>query len=453
MSESPYYIAELKAGEKGGFAPRGAVKALWQSRDFETIVSGPAETGKTWGCLQYADALLWKYPGAQGVICRKKYTYLIGSAVRTYLRILGPDSPVRAFGGEKPQWFDYPNGSRMWIAGLDNPGKALSSERDFIYVNQAEELSIEDWETLTTRATGRGSVMPYTRMFGDCNPGNPRHWIKAREKAGKLKLLESRHRDNPSLYTDAFELTPQGERTMGILDGLTGARRLRLRDGKWASNEGLVYETFDAAIHVIPSSKFNRASIRRYVAGVDWGYTEPGAIEVFGVDGDGRMYRVAEVYYSRKLIGWWVEQAKRLASLYPIDTFSCDPAEPAYIEAFRSADLPAEPAFNDIAPGVQAVQNRLTVQEDGRARLYFVDGSDSEVDEVLTDAKKPSGMREEMDSYAWPKTPDGKPNKEIPEDKDNHGCDAGRYAVTLVDDTGAETASLDSGFYHLTPSN
>src|SRR6478672_216879 len=94
-----YAIAELREDQEGGFCPRGAVKSLWQSRDFETIVSGPAETGKTWGCLQYVDALLWKYPGAQGVMARKTYAALVGSALRTYRRILGNETPVKAYGG------------------------------------------------------------------------------------------------------------------------------------------------------------------------------------------------------------------------------------------------------------------------------------------------------------------------------------------------------------------
>jgi hypothetical protein len=445
--DPPYVIAELREDQSGGFAPRGAAKQLWQTRDFETMVSGPAETGKTWGCLQYADALLWKYPGAQGVLCRKKYTYLIGSAVRTYLRVLGPQSPVTAYGGEKPQWFDYPNGSRMWVVGMDNPGKALSSERDFIYVNQAEELSLEDWETLGTRCTGRGAVMPYTRLFGDCNPGQPQHWIMGRKASGRLRMLESRHRDNPSLYADDGTVTPQGTRTIEILQSLTGARRLRLYEGKWAKAEGLVYEAFDAAIHVIGPDPVPH--VRRWVAGVDWGFTEPGTIQLCGIDGDGRMYRVSEIYRSRKLIDWWVDRAKELHAEHRIETFACDPAEPAYIEAFRAAGLPVTEAFNDISPGVQGVQKRLEVQPDNRPRLQLVEQDPDGADEVLQAAKKPLGLIDEMDAYSWPKTREGKPNKEVPEDKDNHACDALRYAVAYVDGLGEQPVDFDSGGYVL----
>lgn len=428
-----YVIAELKLGETGGFSPRGALKELWKSRDFETIVSGPAETGKTWGCLNYVDALLWKYPGAQGVMVRKVLGTLVGSAVRTYLRIIGPNSPIRAYGGEHPQWFDYPNGSRLWLAGMDKPGKALSSERDFVYICQAEELALEDFETLTTRATGRGAVMPYTRVFGDCNPGSPQHWIMSRSKAGRLRMLESRHTDNPTLYDDAGNITEQGKRTMSILDSLTGARRLRLRDGKWAKAEGLVYEEFDRARHVISRAKFDSLNIRRFVGAQDWGYTNPGVSQIWGIDGDGRMFLTREIYMSQRTIDWWIEEAGKLNAKYHPEAWACDPAEPAFIEQFRQSRIPVQQAFNDIMPGVSAVQQRIKSAGDGRPRIYVVEGCNEEIDEALAEAKQPLSSLDESESYSWPKAQDGKVLKEVPADKDNHGMDAWRYAVAYVD--------------------
>lgn len=449
MPEVQYIIAELREGETGGYAPRGAAKTLWQTRDFECFLAGPAETGKTWGCLQYADALLWKYAGAHGVMCRKTYASLVGTAVRTYLRVLGPGTPVRAFGGEQPRWFDYPNGSRLWLAGMDNPGKALSSERDFIYINQAEELALGDFETLTTRTTGRGAVMPYTRIFGDCNPGPPHHWIKARAAAGTLRLLESRHRDNPTLYDDAGRLTEQGKRTMSVLDALTGVRRLRLRDGKWAAAEGLVYEDFDAAVHVVPAADV--PTCRRFVAGVDWGFTNPGVIGVWAVDGDERAYLVREIVRTRQTIGFWVATAKAIDTQYRPETFVCDPAEPAYIEQFRGAGLNVTEGFNDIEAGCNAVRERLKPVGDGRPRLFVSDAAlpPDERDEGMVDARLPCGLVEEMGSYSYPKGTDGRPVKEKPVDKDNHSADAARYMTAYLDDVAGERVEFGGGGFVL----
>jgi PBSX family phage terminase large subunit len=438
-----YAIAELKDTETGGFAPRGAVKTLWQSRDFETIVSGPAETGKTWGSLQYADALLWKYPRAHGVMLRKTYADLVASCLRTYLRILGPDTPVKAYGGERPQWFDYPNGSRLWVAGLDNAGKVLSTERDFFYVNQAEETTLEDWETMTTRATGRGAVMPYTRVFGDCNPGPPQHWIRQRQSSGRLRLIESRHEDNPTLYDDTGHITAQGVRSISVLDALTGARKQRLRYGKWAQSEGAVYEDYDEAVHLIDPRDFP-ADWRR-IRCVDFGYTNPFVCQWWAIDPDGRMYLYREIYKTRTLVEDHAKEILRLSGdeKYEATISDHDAEDRATLHRHGIYTVPAAKA---ITPGIEVVSARLKKAGD-RPRLFLVRNAVVERDERLADSKLPQCTTEEIGDYSYPKGVDGKPVKEDPIKVNDHGMDAMRYAVAYIDGLGetVDPSVLDNG--------
>ena len=91
------------------------------------MLSGPAETGKTFAVLYKVDTFLRSYPGAQVTIARKVRATMYGSVLKTYDRIRAIKGGVMPFGGQMPEWYDYPNGSRLWVAGLDNPGKALSS--------------------------------------------------------------------------------------------------------------------------------------------------------------------------------------------------------------------------------------------------------------------------------------------------------------------------------------
>lgn len=432
-----YAIVELAPGQRGGFVARGGARELWRCKNHEVMLSGPSETGKTYAALNKLNALLWKYPGSQAAVVRKTRTSIYTSVLRTYKTVIGAaakggGSPVTFFGGEKPEWADYPNGSRVFFGGMDDPGKVLSSERDFIYVNQAEELTLADWETLTTRCTGRAANAPYSQIFGDCNPGAPTHWILHRDS---LTLLESRHEDNPTLFGDDGAITDRGRRTLEILDNLTGTRRQRLRFGRWVQAEGVVYEEWDRAVHLwgdpLPAFK-------RYVASVDWGFTNPGVLLVFGIDGDGRMFLVREHYRSGQLIGWWAAKAKDVRAEFRPEAFVCDPAEPSFLEEFRAAGCNAVPGFNAIPPGIQAVKARLSRAADDRPRLYVAKGCLAERDETLASAKQPTSIVEEFDLYVWPKGQDGKPVKEKPVDKDNHGLDALRYAVAYVDRLGAE---------------
>lgn len=193
------------------------------------------------------------------------------------------------------------------------------------------------------------------------------------------------------------------------------------------------YETFSEAVHIVET--FDISRIRRFVAGVDWGFTNPGVISVYAVDGDMRKTLIEEVYRTRRLIEWWTDQAVALRDKYSIEAFYCDPAEPAYIEQFRQAGVPAVEGFNSIIPGINTVKEHLAIADDGRPRLQFLRTACKEIDPALEDAKLPVSTLEEITAYAYPKAPDGKPVKELPVDMYNHGMDAMRYAVTGADNT------------------
>ncbi|HEX2881987.1 MAG TPA: hypothetical protein VHO25_20855 [Polyangiaceae bacterium] len=441
LEEKPAFLRALRARRltesqlvrtSREFVAYGASAELFNLKDPQLIISGPAETGKTIACLHLLDSLAFKYPGMQGAIIRKTYRSMPGSVLQTFeKKVLKEGDGVTKRGGEKPEWFDYPNGSRLWVGGMDNPAKVLSSERDVIYVNQTEELTLDEWETLTTRATGRAGNMPYAQVIGDCNPGAFSHWIKGCANDGKLRLLESRHEDNPTLYDQETKLiTPQGERSLEALDRLTGVRYLRLRKGLWAAAEGSVYDTFDRLVHI----KDEADSVPvYYLAGVDWGFTNPGVIQVWGIDSDKRMIRVREVYKSKKTIDWWILQAVNIREIYNC-TFVCDPSEPGYIQQFRNAGLAVVEAFNDISLGINNVQQRLGAGPDKRTRIVFLRDALVERDEELAGKHKPTCAEEEIEAYVWPKGADGKALKEVPMDDNNHAMDAMRYVAAHVDD-------------------
>lgn len=250
-------VYTLKSGKpgKGTYTPWGEVRKFFTCKDPEVIASGPADTGKTLGALWRVHVLASKYSGASIVIARKQLTDVYPSVLQTLLRkVLGITNisdvssygtKVDIYGGEKPQWIDYPNGSRIWIAGMDKSTKILSSEHDIIYVNQAEQLDLDDWEVCTTRTSGRAGNLPFSQTIGDANPRHPLHWIKQRSKDGTLTLFDTTHRDNPDIYNPfTGDLTPEGERRLGALKKLTGTRFLRLFKGLWVQPEGAIYSTF-----------------------------------------------------------------------------------------------------------------------------------------------------------------------------------------------------------------
>lgn len=270
--------AELERRRRAAFVPYGSNREAWESTDKEALISGPAGTGKSRVWLQslHRDAL--NYPGMRGLIVRKTRASISTSALVTFEQhVLGVGHPLITpnIRREHRTAYRYDNGSEIGIAGMDNPTRIMSTEYDKIYVQEAIELSLDEYESLTTRL--RNGVMPYQQLCADTNPSFPTHWLKQRCDAGVTRLIFARHEDNPRLYshlTGAW--TDEGLSYLATLDRLTGIRRDRLRFGKWTQAEGIIYDNWDEATNVSSDAEYNPSL--PILWGVDDGYAAGGGI-------------------------------------------------------------------------------------------------------------------------------------------------------------------------------
>jgi len=403
---------------------RGDNKAAIECQDMEVLLIGPAETGKTLAWLWKLHRIACKYERASIVLARKTLTSTYSTVLQSFQEMIlerhfgEENSPVYQYGGEnRPSRFIYPNRSSIWVAGLDKSTKVLSAQHDLIYVNQVEELELDDWEVLTTRTTGRAGHIRYPQTVGDANPSYPRHWMYTREG---ITRLFSWHKDNPNLW-DGENWTEQGERTRAQLQKLTGVRFQRLFEGKAAQAEGVVYEQYNEARHRVYEKDL--PPMQRYVGGQDWGYTNPGFLGVFGIGWDGHVYLVAQVYRTGEGIQWWAERARELNEEFHMESVQCDPAQPAYIAEYVKAGIRAESAFNDVLPGITNVQERLD-----QDRLFFVRDNLRHADPELERDHLPMCIEDELPAYVWA---DNK--KDTPVKENDHGLDGLRYACSRID--------------------
>ncbi|MDE2105869.1 MAG: phage terminase large subunit [Patescibacteria group bacterium] len=408
------------------YHPLGAARDLFTRREPEVLLAGPAGTGKSRACLEKLHLCALKYPGMRGLIVRKTHSSLTVSGLVTYRqKVLHPLDGVVFFGGSavEPPAFRYPNGSTLLVGGMDKPSKIMSTEFDISYAQEATELFEADWESITTRL--RNGMMPYQQLIADCNPDAPMHWLKRRADRGATLLLESRHEDNPSLTADY----------LAKLDALTGVRYQRLRLGRWAAAEGLVYE-FDRAVHLIDRRELPKEWRRIRV--VDFGYSNPFVCQWWAIDGDGRLYLYRELYRTQRLVEDHARDIARLSAgeSYEATIADHDAEDRATLNRHGIATSPAHKA---VSPGIQAVQKRLAVAGDGKPRLFVLRDALIGRDETLAESRKPYCTEQEFDSYVWPKGQDGKAVKEAPVKMDDHGMDALRYAVAYVDLVGPVT--------------
>lgn len=414
---------------------RNKVKEFWHYQGHEAILSGPYETGKTFAALSKLHALLCLFPGSRALMVRKTYSSLTTSAAITLEQKVFPlpinhsKSPIRKLGGSSPSEYNYPNRSVIVLGGMDNADKFLSAEFDFIYVNQAEELVLDDWEKLVGRATGRAGNAPYPQVMGDCNPGPPTHWILSRSP---LQMFPSRHEDNPRLYDDlAGKWTKEGERTMRILDSLTGIRYKRGRLGLWAAAEGQIYE-FEHEIHHI--NRFPIPNDWRRFRVVDFGLTNPFVCQWWAVDNDERMYMYREIYMTGRTVRRHAEQINNLSEGEDIQITVCDhDAEDR--ATLEENGIPTIPASKAVTVGIEKTQERIAKAGDGKPRIYFLRDSLVETDLERQSVHRPVCTTDEFGGYVWapPETRTGESRPDTPVKKDDHGMDAMRYAVMFVD--------------------
>ena len=292
------------------------------------------------------------------------------------------------------------------------------------YIPEAIELTEDEFEKLTTRL--RHGVMPYQQAIADTNPSSPTHWLKKRCDAGLCRIIHSDHTDNPTLWDRKNECwTPFGAKYIAKLDMLTGARKQRLRYGKWVQAEGVIYENWNEATNVVDSFPIPK-EWRRFIT-IDFGFNEPFVAAWFALDNDDHLYLYREYVKTKTLVEDHADAIAAYCADEPWpEAIICDHDAEGRATLEKHLGRSTTAAKKEILAGIQFVESRLAVQGDGKPRFMIFRDALLFKDTNMDEDKKPIGLIEEMPEYVWLKTNPDKP-KEQPMDKNNHSCDVLRY--------------------------
>lgn len=460
-------MAQIVNGQRV-YDPRGAVLQLQccyqPGKMQEILLEGPRGTGKTRGALEWAHRLAGGYPGdgypgSQILFVRKTLKSMRETVQKTFEdEVLGNGHPVVTGSTAKREHreiYEYPEvideqgvGHRSYIrlGGMDNPSKFLSSEWHFIFCFQAEELELEDWETLLSslHRAKHAWVAPFEQLIADVNPARKGHWLNKRfapdecRKHGRTRLF-SKHVDNPSL-------TPEYLRNLAAL---TGARRDRWYLGLWVSEEGLIYPNWDPAKHLIPQEALPK--IESSIGVLDWGINAPGCFQVWGSDADKRVYRLAEIYKTGWTLDKWAWAIGPLQRTWGFREITADPSRVRdsgplleSMLADQAIYVSVTKAANDLETGLNLVRQLLDPDESGIPRMRFVrDALCYGQDEELADNRKPTCAEEEIEDYCWARVAD-EGNRVLDRPDRNcadHAMDTTRYAAMRLFKQGFDVIS------------
>ncbi len=253
------------------------------------------------------------------------------------------------------------------------------------------------------------------------------------QKMGKrpdVELIQAASWENPYHYLSdetarRFKMTTMDKRRFDMIYG-----------GDWGKMAGLVYDCFDDESNQIEA--FELPTGTRFVAGVDWGYTDPFVLKVRAITPDGRHYGVSEFYKTGMVISDMIQIAKQKKEVFGISQFYCDPSQPGLIEEFCRNGLPAVGSENDIMRGVHLHYELLKT----RRLKYFKDSHPYTLDEY--------------EAYHYPNEdelgPDDNSKELKPVGQGDHAMDADRYITLMTYRSGTKLAPkvVDEGPKQLT---
>lgn len=314
----------------------------------------------------------------------------------------------------------------------------MGSEYDYIYVNQPEEISEEDWQFLISRANGRRDVAPYPQLMGDPNPQHEKHWIKLGgyefengQQIGvgdRWRLIKSIYTDNPTIWDPKLQCyTKLGEELMKRLEqSLNPVMARRLIAGEWCSFEGLVYgEVWNRAKHIIPRAEYDITNWKRYWA-IDFGYTDPFVCLMFAKHPEQNIYVCyREIFMTGRTIYEHAASIQDATIGEPRPELIIADRNPESIQVLINAlglnIISAKKGAGSVRSGVNIMIDMI--QND---QLLYMEDALFEEDQALMQEKRARSFVQEIENYRWDPNKMGEQVIAV----DDHALDAARYLFT-----------------------
>jgi len=285
-----------------------------------TCLQGGTRSSKTYSLCQLFIVKALKETGKVFTICRKTLPALKGTAYRDILELLKKLEIYSEEFHNKSELSYTLNNNLIEFISVDQPQKIRGRKRDYLWLNEANEFTYEDYQQLILRTVGK--------IYLDYNPSDPYSWIYD-------KVIT---RDDCTFIKSTYKANP-------FLDKDTVAEIERLRDldpdywqvyglGEIGSIQTMIFRAFNLVDEV-------QGRLVGY--GLDFGFTNsPSALVAIYVK-DNDLY-IKELLYEKRLTNTDLAQKIKDLGISRQDEIVCDSAEPKAIEELYRSGLNAKPA-------------------------------------------------------------------------------------------------------------
>lgn len=174
-------------------------KHLLNSKKKIIVEQGGTRSGKTFNILLY---LIFNYclrhKNKTITIARKTFPSVRATVMRDFIDILKQHNFYREELHNKSSSEYILNNNLIEFISVDQPQKIRGRKREFLFINEANELDYEDWQQLIFRTT--------EKIIIDYNPSDEYHWIYDKVLTrDDVEFYKTTYKDNPFLNNSIIE--------------------------------------------------------------------------------------------------------------------------------------------------------------------------------------------------------------------------------------------------------
>ena len=353
-----------------------------------SVHQGGTRSGKTFNILIWLVITLLRSENKVVTICRKTLPALKGTAYRDFLAILDMMELYNIANHNKTE-LTYNIGSNLVeFISLDQPQKVRGRKRDMLFINEANEITQEDWRQLTMRTNCKAIL--------DYNPSDEFHFIYDEILTrDDCDFTRTTYLDNPFLSKAIVreierykEVDPNYWRVYGL--------------GERGASEATIFKNFEL------TNRYDDIDAKE-ICGLDFGYNDPVAlVAIKKIDKEvPEIYAKELLYKTRMTSSEIVDAIKENVKNKSIEIMG-DGSRPEIIEDIRRAGI----NIKSSEKGKNSVKDSIDYLKKNK---IFID-------------KSSLNLIKEMRMYKWRVQPDGR-ILDDPVDLNNHAIDALRYAA------------------------
>lgn len=352
------------------------------------LLYGGAGSGKSYSTAIWLLEKALKERNKRFLITRKTLPSLKVSCLQLFRELLSKHNLSYEF--NKSELEMVINTNQILFKSLDNADKIKSAEFNYIWAEEATELTHQDYLQLRLRLRRKNDLN--NQIVTTFNPIDQFHWLKTKVlDREKVSSFQSNYKMNPFLSREYIEQ----------LEGLAEVDENYYRIyalGEWGVLKNLIYSNWDT-VTVLPED------YDEIIYGLDFGYINPTVlVEIRLKENEAWVQEL--IYQSRLTNSDLIELLKmkvdKNAQIY------ADSSEPQRIDEIYKAGFNIYPANKDIKFGINKVKEY---------KLHILEDSTNAIKEIR--------------SYKWREDKEGRILEE-PVKFNDHAMDAMRYALASI---------------------